>query len=113
IGLEPTGDESGRDASPLIRGENVDWTDEAYFHHSHFDFTGVFTPEYELALARNGEQVLWDRVDDPDQMRNVYGDPAHAEVVDELKARVIEHNRAVGSPALHTWLLGYDGRPAV
>jgi arylsulfatase A-like enzyme len=103
MGLPATGNEQGRDASPLVRGESPKWTDEAHFHHSHFDFAGIFTPEFELGLHRGGEHVLFDRRRDPYQTRNLIDDAACRPAARELLERVLAHNRAVTSPAL-LWL---------
>ncbi len=103
MGIEPSGREQGADASPLIRGEDADWTDEAYVHHSHFWFSGIFTPEYELGLHNSGEHILFDRRNDPDQTTNLIDSPEHEEVVKDLTARVVGHNRELESPACE-WL---------
>jgi hypothetical protein len=101
--IAPSGREQGADASPLIRGEDVEWTDEAYIHHSHFWFSGIFTPEYELGLHTSGEHVLFDRVNDPDQTKNLIGSPEHQSIVKDLTERVVRHNRDLKSPACE-WL---------
>jgi len=103
MGLELAGTEEGRDGSALLRGETTPWTDEAFFHHSHFWFTGVFTPDYELALHEGGEHVLFDRREDPDQVNNLAASAAHRDALRELAARVLAHNREVESPAL-AWI---------
>jgi len=48
------------------------WDDAAFFHHSHFDLAGVFTPDYELALWHSGEGALFSRRNDPEQLRNLF-----------------------------------------
>ena len=103
MGIEPGGREQGRDASPLWRGEKTDWADQSWLHHSSLTRAGIFTPEYELALVQGGGHALFDRVNDPDQLRNLYDDPARKKVVKDLTARVISHHRRVESPALE-WL---------
>jgi len=103
LGVPAAGAEQGRDASPFLRGEITEWTDEAYFHHSHFDFTGLFTPAYELGLASGGEHVLFDRVNDPDQRVNLYHDADRRETVASMTGKVVAHNRLLASPAM-AWL---------
>ena len=103
MGIAPSGREQGRDASPFLRGESPAWRDEAFIHHSRFGYAGVFTPDYELGLARCGEHVLFDRREDPEQLVNLFGDPAHRPVVEELAGRVVEHNAGLDSPVLE-WL---------
>jgi arylsulfatase A-like enzyme len=100
-----SGREEGRDASALLRGESIEWVDEAYIHHSSLEQAGIFTDEYELAHVRDGESILFDRKNDPDQVANLANDPAHAETVRELTARIVRHNIEVDAPAakwLHT-----------
>ena len=103
LGLAPSGRAQGRDASALLRGGRCEWANEAFLHHSEFDFAGIFTDRHELALARCGDHVLFDRVDDTDQIRNLFAELSARGVVEDLAARVIEHNRALGSPAMQ-WL---------
>ena len=103
LGLEGSGREQGRDASPLLRGDGAHWDDEAFLHHSSLERAGIFTPEWEFALVKGGDSILFDRKNDPHQMRNLHGDPRHRSVVDELRQRVVSHHREVESPALK-WL---------
>lgn len=104
LGLPPAGREQGRDGSPFLLGGQVpEWADEAFIHHSHFNLAGVFTPEWELGLVRDGEPVLFDRRRDPEQARNLAAEPALRPVVRELAARTREHHRRLASPAAE-WL---------
>ena len=103
IGFEPCGREQGRDASGLLRGEKLEWTDEAMIHHSSLESAGIFTPEYELVLKANGNHLLFDRVNDPEQMNNLHNNPDYANVINDLAERVLRHNIEVDSPAT-SWL---------
>ena len=103
MGAEPSGREQGRDASPLLRGEATEWVDEAFIHHSSLDRAGIFTDEYVLAYVRDSDAVLFNRKRDPEQTRNLFGDPAYASVVSELTHRICQHHAALGSPATE-WL---------
>jgi len=105
MGIKPCGREQGRDASPLLRGELIDWEDAAYIHHSSLDRAGIFTPEFELAYVRDSDAILFDRKDDPDQVKNLFHDPAYRAVVDGLTDRIIEHNIELEAPAAE-WLKG-------
>ncbi|SNT41942.1 uncharacterized sulfatase [Granulicella rosea] len=107
LGLKTAGREQGRDGSALLRGETAGWEDVAFIHKDNFSQSGVFTSEWELGLAKDGGSVLFDRRKDPLQVRNLYGDAAHAGVVKRLTARTLEHNRKVGSPAM-SWLEGLN-----
>ena len=103
MGIAPTGREQGRDGSRLLRGECVEWCDEAFIHYDDFSKAGVFTPEYELALSQCGEHVLFDRQNDPNQTKNLFSDADCRDVIDDLANRVIEHQQAVEGPA-RRWL---------
>lgn len=103
VGLPAGRADQGRDASPFLRGQDTQWTDEAFYHHSHFDFAGLFTPDYELVLARSGEHALFDHANDPDQTVNLMADSAHRAAAADLTARVIAHHRSLASPAMD-WL---------
>ncbi|MBM3335209.1 sulfatase-like hydrolase/transferase [Candidatus Sumerlaeota bacterium] len=103
MGIRPCGREQGRDASPLLRGEKTDWEDVAWIHHSSLQGAGVFTPKYECVVRSNGQNMLFDRENDPEQTNNLANDPAHKAVLDELKQRVIEHHRRLQTPEL-SWL---------
>jgi arylsulfatase A-like enzyme len=104
MGVPLCGREQGRDGSDLLRGGNPDWDDRAFIHHSTHRRAGIFTPDFELALVKDGESVLFDRVNDPDQMRNLFDDPAYRETVAALTRRVVDHHVALGTPAV-PWLI--------
>jgi len=74
-------------------------------HHASLQGAGIFTPEYELILKENGQHMLFDRLDDPEQTTNLYSRAAHGNVVQELKNRIVRHHNRVASPAM-TWLNG-------
>jgi uncharacterized sulfatase len=101
--IEPSGWEQGRDASPLLRGEEIEWKDEAMIHHSSLEAAGIFTPRYELVLKANGSHMLFDRLNDPEQTNNLYGNSEYSSIIRELAARIVEHNVQVDSPAV-SWL---------
>ena len=103
MGIEPCGREQGRDASPLLRGEPVEWKDEAMIHHSSLQSAGIFTPAYELVLKADGKHMLFDRVNDPEQTMNLSGSPEHSDIMRDLTGRVVRHNIDVRSPDV-SWL---------
>jgi len=109
IGLEPCGHEQGRDASPLLRGEEIEWKNEAFIHHSSLERAGIFTPEFELAYIKGGEAILFDRANDPDQAHNLFHSPEYSEIVARLTERIVRHHEEVNSPAVE-WLKGVRRR---
>ncbi|MFC1713974.1 sulfatase-like hydrolase/transferase [Candidatus Poribacteria bacterium] len=103
MGIPPCGREQGRDASPLLRGEEVEWHNEAFIHHSSLRRAGIFTNEFELAYVKDAEPILFDRRNNPDQTHNLFDELKYKQVVAELTQRIVEHNMAVESPAAR-WL---------
>ncbi len=101
--IKPSGREQGRDASGLLRGERIEWKDEAMIHHSSLESAGIFTPEYELVLKANGSHMLFSRLNDPEQMKNLHDNPEYTNVMKELTERIIRHNINVDAPAA-SWL---------
>ncbi|MFX0099651.1 MAG: sulfatase-like hydrolase/transferase [Candidatus Hodarchaeota archaeon] len=98
LGIKPSGREQGRDASPLLGGEPTGWVDEAVFHHSKGRYAGIFTPEYELAYARQGDHVLFDRKKDPEQINNLFSRPEREGIVKELSEKIIQNPEKYNSP---------------
>ena len=103
MGIKPSGREQGRDASPLLRAEEVEWKDEAMIHHSSLASAGIFTPKYELVLKDNGNHMLFDRLKDPEQTKNLHNNPEYKKVMSRLAGRIVRHNIEVDAPAA-TWL---------
>lgn len=101
--IKPSGREQGRDASPLLRGEQADWKDEALIHHSSLESAGIFTQEYELVLKANGNHMLFSRLNDPEQTKNLHDNPKYRNILRELAKRIVRHNIKVEAPAL-SWL---------
>ena len=103
MGFEPCGREQGRDASALLRGEEADWEEVAFIHHSSLERAGIFTPEFELAYVKDHEHILFDRKNDPQQVNNLFLHPDYQGVVKQLTDQVIAHNEEVEAPAAE-WL---------
>ncbi len=103
MGIAPSGREQGKDASGLLQGQNVNWKDESFIHHSSLERAGIFTPEFELAYVKDRDAILFDRINDPEQVNNLFDNPAYSGVVVELTRRIVKHNVAVDAPAT-SWL---------
>ena len=85
----------GRSFVPILRGETpADWRQSLYYHyydagHGVAKHYGVRTPRYTLVhFYKSDEWELFDLEKDPQEMRSVYGDPAYAATVTELKAEL-------------------------
>ncbi len=103
MGFEPCGREQGADVSAAITGDPCDCTEEAHIHHSSLERAGILTPEYQLAYVKDRDAVLFDRVNDPEQVRNLYRLADYDGVVRELTERIVRHHERVKSPA-RRWL---------
>ena len=103
MGFEPTGTEQGYDASALLQGKKTNWQDISFIHHSSLKQAGIFTPQYELAYVKDNDHILFDRVNDPDQVNNLFNDPKYKEIIEELAEQIVKHHIEVESPAA-SWL---------
>jgi arylsulfatase A-like enzyme len=91
-------DMQGVSLRPLLQGRTPgDWRKSMYYHyyeypavHSVKRHYGVRTKRYKLIHFYNDidEWELYDLKSDPDEMRNVYSDPAYADTVKELTAEL-------------------------
>jgi len=96
-GAEIPADMQGASLLPILSGKTPDdWRKAMYYRyyeypavhmvHKHY---GVRTQRHKLIFFHElGEWELFDLAKDPREMKSVYGDPAYAEVVEELKAEL-------------------------
>ncbi|MFQ5869897.1 MAG: sulfatase/phosphatase domain-containing protein, partial [Candidatus Zixiibacteriota bacterium] len=103
MGIEPSGREQGRDASALLQGKKLDWQDVAFIHHSSLNRSGIFTAQYELAYVKDNDHILFDRMNDPEQVNNLFNEPKYKKAIDELTDQIIRHHVEVNSSAV-SWL---------
>jgi arylsulfatase A-like enzyme len=103
MGFEASGREEGRDGSALLKGEKVQWDEYAYLHHASHNIAGIFTDKYELGLVKGRDCILFDRVNDPDQVNNLYKDESYSEVIKELKDKIFQHHQSLNTPSVE-WL---------
>lgn len=109
----------GRSFRSILRGEQVpDWRRSMYYryfmhlaHHNVYAHYGIRSERYKLIYyyeesPEPPEWELFDLESDPHEMRNVYEDPAYAQVVDELKAELHRVRVEVGD-LRNPW----DGEP--
>ena len=87
----------GRSLVPLLEGTTpADWQKSLYYHYYEFPGAhdvhrhyGVKTARYKLMHYYHlGEWELFDLERDPHDLKNVYGDPAYADVRKELEAEL-------------------------
>lgn len=93
-------DMQGASLRPLLQGRTPgDWRKAMYYHyyeypavHSVKRHYGIRTERYKLIHFYNDidEWELYDLKTDPDEMHNVYNDPAYADTVKQLTAQLKE-----------------------
>ena len=91
-------DMQGESLMPLLLSENDKWTrEEVYYHYYEYPSVhmakrhyGIVTKEFKLVKFYYDveEWELYDRYNDPNEMNNVYADPAYADVVEELTLKL-------------------------
>ncbi|SHJ04118.1 sulfatase family protein [Pseudozobellia thermophila] len=99
-GIEVPSDMQGESLMPLLKGEKEKWNrDAVYYHYYEYPSVhmvkrhyGIVTKEYKLAhfYFDVDEWELYDRLNDPHELNNVYDHPDYAEVVEELKQKLKE-----------------------
>ena len=98
--IEAPGDMQGESLMPLLKGNTSQWDREAvYYHYYEYPAShmvkrhyGIVTKEYKLAhfYYDIDEWELYDRKKDPQEMTNVYNDPAYASIVTKLHKELKE-----------------------
>lgn len=96
--IEAPEDMQGESLMPLLTSNETQWTrDAVYYHYYEYPAVhqvkrhyGIVTIDYKLAhfYYDVDEWELYDRKNDPKEMRNVYNEPEYANVVAELKAKL-------------------------
>ena len=96
-GLKVPGDMQGRSLVPLLRGDKPsDWRTSWYYryyhdpgHHNTRAHYGVRTETHKLIhFWKKDQWEMFDLVQDPKELHNLYNDPAQAATVDRLKAEL-------------------------
>jgi arylsulfatase A-like enzyme len=96
-GLEAPADMQGRSLLPVLRGQTpADWRTSMYYryyhdpgHHNTRQHYGVRTMTHKLIYFWTKDQwELYDLVNDPDELHNLYGQPGHEAITAELKAEL-------------------------
>src|SRR5262245_19918819 len=99
--------QEGKDFTPLLRGHKAAWRDAVFgqydLHNSGLAYMrSIRTARWNLVRHHfaNGMDELYDLEADPGETKNLYGNPAHREIRDQLQARLTEWQRAIGDPIL-------------
>ncbi len=98
--IEAPKDMQGESLIPLLKGENDKWHRDAVYYH-YYEYPGEHTVKRHYAIVNKeyklihfyydvDEWELYDRLKDPQEMNNVYNDPAYADIVKDLKVKLDE-----------------------
>ncbi|EKB47705.1 sulfatase family protein [Cecembia lonarensis] len=93
-GIPQPEDMQGESLMPLLTGETDKWTRDAVYYH-YYEYPSIHmvkrhyaivTKEYKLIhfYYDVDEWELYDRVNDPQELKNVYDDPAYKEIREKL-----------------------------
>jgi arylsulfatase A-like enzyme len=103
-GLSVPGDMQGRSLLPLLRGRTpADWRTSMYYRYYHDpgdhntrSHYGVRTPAHKLIYFWKKDQwELFDLVNDPLELHNLYGEPGHEALTAALKAELLRLKQSV------------------
>lgn len=97
-GIPAPSDMQGESLVPLLTGNTEKWTRDAVYYH-YYEYPSVHmvkrhyaivTKEYKLThyYFDTDEWELIDRIKDPQELKNVYDDPAYAEIKAELHRKL-------------------------
>jgi len=99
-GIESPQDMQGESLMPLLKGAQNEWSrDAVYYHYYEYPAVhmvkrhyGIVTEEFKLAhfYYDVDEWELYDRINDPQELNNVYNDPKYQKTVDSLKYQLSE-----------------------
>lgn len=113
-GVEIPAEMQGRSLRPVFGGNTPDdWRSSMYYHyweypsgHNVVPHYGVRTDRYKLIHhydTRYGGPAQWELIDlekDPEERRNLYDDPAYAEVIPELETELHRLRQQLQAPPL-------------
>ena len=103
-GLPVPADMQGRSLTPLLKGQHpADWRTSYYYRYYHDPgdhntraHYGVRTTTHKLICFWKKDQwEMYDLVKDPDELHNLYNDPAQKETVAKLKAELFRLKKEV------------------
>ncbi|HDZ07144.1 hypothetical protein LCGC14_0166200 [marine sediment metagenome] len=100
VGIKPPSDMQGESLIPLLKGEKDKWTRDAVYYQ-YYEYPSVHMVKRHYGLVNKefklvhfyydvDEWELYDRLNDPNEMNNVYNDPAYADTVKKLKKDLVE-----------------------
>jgi arylsulfatase A-like enzyme len=104
-GLPVPADMQGRSLVPVLKGQTpADWRTSMYYRYYHDPgdhntraHYGVRTMTHKLICYwKSGQWELFDLVNDPLELHNLYGQPGHEPITAELRAELLRLKQAAG-----------------
>ena len=104
-GLPVPADMQGRSLVPVLKGQTpAGWRTSMYYRYYHDPgdhntraHYGVRTATHKLiSFWKSGQWELFDLVNDPGELHNLYGQPGHETITAELKAELLRLKQALG-----------------
>ena len=99
-GAEVPEDIQGESLLPLLQGEeNADWRSSLYYHYYEFPSVHMVPRHYGIRTERfklmhfyefGEEWEFYDLEKDPDELKNLYGKPRYAKLIDQHKVELKE-----------------------
>jgi arylsulfatase A-like enzyme len=98
--IDVPNDMQGESLIPLLKGDNKNWNRESVYYH-YYEYPSVHMVKRHYGIVNKefklihfyydvDEWELYDRLKDPQEMNNVYADPAYSEVAEELHGKLKE-----------------------
>lgn len=97
-GVQAPDNMQGESLMPLLTGNPNQWKRDAVYYH-YYEYPGVHTVKRHYGVATKDYKLihfyydidqweLYDRKNDPNELHNVYHDPAYADVVKRMKSKL-------------------------
>ncbi len=108
-GVTPDPRLTGRSLAPFLRGEApADWRDDIHTQCNgvelYYTQRSVTTREYKYVYNGFDDDELYDLRTDPHELRNVAADPAHADVLRQMVARMWRFARQENDAAINSYI---------
>ena len=98
-GIKPPSDMQGESLIPIFNGKGQNFRDAAYYHYYEYPSVhmvkrhyGIVTEKYKLVhfYYDIDEWELYDRLNDKNEMKNVYNDPQYAKIKKQLHKKLAQ-----------------------
>ena len=98
-GIKPPSDMQGESLIPIFNGKGQNFRDAAYYHYYEYPSVhmvkrhyGIVTEKYKLVhfYYDIDEWELYDRMNDKNEMKNVYNDPKYAKIKKQLHKKLAQ-----------------------